>query len=171
MNNSCYKHLLMEKGKTHQQNCFSFFTYLLFDSKQAARLQRCQIDLAHPNTEPVLGDQLNWEATTLFVSDLCIFGMVCFCSLVCKIHQQDERLLETQGGRHNFPMHGMSRMRGVVVRGTWTDCKHKMHRALKWPHCVFQLTKSFKDHTWNVTWCLSTLCSGPCATVCHFSTA
>lgn len=85
----------MEKGKTHQQNCFYLFTYLLFNSKQAAKLQRCQIDLAHPNTEPVLGDQLDWEATALLVSDRCIFGMVCFCSLLCKIHWQDECLLET----------------------------------------------------------------------------
>ena len=81
MNNSCYKHLLIEKGMTYQQNCFYLFTYLLFGRKHAARLQRCQIDLAHPNTEPVLGDGL--EAAAL-ISDSCIFGMVCFCSLVFK---------------------------------------------------------------------------------------
>lgn len=85
VNNSCYKHLLMEKGKTHQQNCFYLFSYVLFDSKHAARLQWCQTDLVHPNTEPVLGDRLDWEEATFFVSDSCIFGIVCFWSLVCKI--------------------------------------------------------------------------------------
>lgn len=70
----------MEKGSAHQQNLF--FICLLLGSKHAAGLQWCQVDLANPNTEPVLGDQEDQEATALFVSDSCIFrdsSLLFFC--------------------------------------------------------------------------------------------